>query len=82
MIFNIFAVYLTFAPLHDASHRAVSSNGFLNDLIGTVSEQLLLPGIDMPAFRMIHMDYNHYVGQEGRDPDTSFVTPPKPFGLA
>lgn len=82
MLVNIVAVYLAFTPLHDASHRAVSKNGFLNDLIGTVIGQLLLPGINMPAFRTIHMDHHRYVGQEGRDPDTAFVTPPKPFGVA
>lgn len=81
MFCNLIAVYLAFTPLHDASHRAVSSNGFLNDLIGVVTGQLLLPGINMTAFRTIHMDHHRYVGQEGRDPDTAFVKPPKPFGL-
>lgn len=81
MFCNLIAVYLAFTPLHDASHRAVSSNGFLNDLIGVVTGQLLLPGINMTAFRTIHMDHHRYVGQEGRDPDTAFVKPPRPFGL-
>jgi len=76
MICNLVAVYMAFTPLHDASHRAVSSNGFLNDLIGVTVGQLLLPGINMTAFRAIHMDHHRYVGQEGRDPDTGFVKPP------
>ena len=76
MICNLVAVYLAFTPLHDASHRAVSSNSFLNDLIGVTVGQLLLPGINMTAFRAIHMDHHRYVGQEGRDPDTGFVKPP------
>ena len=78
MVFNLIAVYLAFTPLHDASHRAVSSNSFLNDLIGVIPGQLLLPGINMTAFRAIHMDHHRYVGQEGRDPDTAFVR--LPFG--
>ena len=73
---NLVAVYLAFTPLHDASHRAVSHNGFLNDLIGVITGQLLLPGINMTAFRAIHMDHHRYTGQEGRDPDTAFVKPP------
>jgi len=67
--------------VHDSSHRAVSSNAFLNDLVGTLAGQLLLPCINMPAFRAIHMDHHRYVGQEGRDPDTNLVHPPKPFGV-
>lgn len=82
IICNIVAVYLAFTPLHDASHRAVSSSPFLNDLIGVITGQLLLPAINMTAFRAIHMDHHRYTGQEGRDPDTAFVTPPKPFGVA
>lgn len=81
MIFNFVAVYLAFTPLHDASHRAVSSSPALNDAIGVVVGQLLLPGINMTAFRAIHMDHHRFVGQEGRDPDTAFVTPPKYIGL-
>ena len=81
MICNLIAVYLAFTPLHDASHRAVSSNAFLNDFIGVVVGQLLLPGINMTSFRAIHMDHHRFTGQEGRDPDTAFVTPPKFLGL-
>jgi len=82
MVCNVVAVYLAFTPLHDASHRAVSSSPFLNDFIGVITGQLLLPAINMTAFRAIHMDHHRYTGQEGRDPDTAFVTPPKPFGVA
>ena len=76
MACNFVAVYFAFTPLHDASHRAVYSSPFVNDLIGVTVGQLLLPGINMTAFRAIHMDHHRYVGQEGRDPDTGFVKPP------
>ncbi|WP_290866632.1 fatty acid desaturase [Aquabacterium sp.] len=81
MLLNLVAVYLSFTPLHDASHRAVSSSPFLNDAIGIITGQLLLPAVNMTVFRAIHMDHHRYTGQEGRDPDTAFVMPPKPFGL-
>ncbi|MEZ5689624.1 MAG: fatty acid desaturase [Caenibius sp.] len=79
---NIWAVYLAFSPLHDASHRALSSNGFLNDFLGVLTGQLLLPGVNMTAFRTIHMDHHRFVGEEGRDPDTALVDPPKWAGLS
>ncbi|WP_374413835.1 fatty acid desaturase [Novosphingobium colocasiae] len=82
MLLNLVAVYIAFTPLHDASHRAVSSNGFINDTIGVLCGQLLLPCINMTAFRTIHMDHHRFVGQEGRDPDTALVAPPKWAGLA
>ncbi|GAB3382505.1 fatty acid desaturase [Spongiibacter taiwanensis] len=80
--FNIVAVYLAFTPMHDASHRAVSSDNFVNDLLGTAAGQILLPGMNMPAFRAIHMDHHRYVGQEGRDPDCGLVNVPKWAGLS
>ena len=78
---NIVAVYIAFTPMHDASHRAVSSNDKLNDFLGVLTGQLLLPGVNMTVFRTIHMDHHRYVGEEGRDPDTGFVDVPKWMGL-
>ena len=49
--------YLAFTPLHDATHRAVSSNKFLNDLLGTLSGFLLFPFITTPAYRFLHMSH-------------------------
>jgi ferredoxin-NADP reductase/fatty acid desaturase len=80
--FNIVAVFLAFTPMHDASHRAVSSDSFVNDLLGTAAGQILLPGMNMPAFRAIHMDHHRYVGQDGRDPDCGLVNVPKWAGLS
>ncbi len=80
--FNIVAVFLAFTPMHDGSHRAVSSDSFVNDLLGTAAGQILLPGMNMPAFRAIHMDHHRYVGQEGRDPDAGLVDVPKWAGIS
>jgi len=81
ILINVVAVYVSFTPMHDASHRAVSSNPRLNDFIGTLTGQLLLPGVNMTTFRAIHMDHHRFTGEEGRDPDTGFVTPPKWAGV-
>lgn len=82
MVVNFMSVYLAFSPLHDASHRAVSKNPTLNDAIGVIVGQLLLPGVNMTVFRAIHMDHHRFVGQEGRDPDTGLVKVPKWAGVA
>ena len=82
VMFNVLAVFLAFTPMHDGSHRSVSSNNFINDLLGTAAGQILLPGMNMPAFRAIHMDHHRYVGQEGRDPDSGLVDVPKWAGLS
>lgn len=82
MLVNLAAVYVAFTPLHDASHRAVSCNSRINDWVGVLTGQLLLPGVNMTTFRAIHMDHHRFTGEEGRDPDTGFVSPPKWAGLA
>lgn len=79
---NLLSVYLAFTPLHDASHQAVSSNAVLNDFLGVITGQLLLPGVNMTTFRAIHMDHHRFVGQEGRDPDTALVDTPWWAGVA
>ena len=38
-----FFIFWSFTPLHEAVHRNISSINWLNDLIGTLSAQLLLP---------------------------------------
>ena len=45
MAVNGILVYAAFTPLHDAVHRSISSNRMLNDLLGTLSCFMLLPGI-------------------------------------
>ena len=35
------AIYAAFTPLHDATHRAVSSTPIINDVIGTLAATLL-----------------------------------------
>ena len=82
VLFNIAAVFLAFTPMHDSSHRAVSSDSFVNDFLGTAAGQILLPGMNMPAFRAIHMDHHRYVGQYGRDPDHGLVDVPKWAGIS
>jgi vanillate O-demethylase ferredoxin subunit len=85
MAMNSFAVYASFTPLHDATHRTVSRNRRINDLIGTISCLLLLPGITTRIYRFLHLEHHRYSGDEIKDPDEPFVSSPPwalPFVLA
>lgn len=79
----IFAFYSAFTPLHDATHRAVSSNNFLNDLLGTISGTILLPFSTTGIYRYLHLSHHRYVGDKELDPDDTMVVIPTkyfPFG--
>lgn len=80
-----FAVYLSFTPLHDATHRTVSRHRGVNDAIGTWCCLLLLPGITTRIYRYLHLEHHRYAGDPDRDPDEPFVSAPSwqlPFVLA
>jgi ferredoxin-NADP reductase/fatty acid desaturase len=79
----IFAFYSAFTPLHDATHRAISSNNFLNDLLGTISGTILLPFSTTSIYRYLHLSHHRYVGDKDLDPDDTMVVVPTkyfPFG--
>lgn len=79
----IFGGYMAFTPLHDATHRAVSSNNFLNDLLGTLSGSLLFPMSNTVGYRYLHLAHHRYVGDDDFDPDEAMVSIPTkyyPFG--
>lgn len=78
----IFCFYTAFTPLHDATHRAVSSNNFLNDLLGTISGFILFPFVNTAAYRYLHLAHHRYVGDKDLDPDEPMVhIPTKYFPL-
>lgn len=66
---SVLARYASFTPLHDATHRSVSSNPVVNDLIGTVSAQLLFPGMLTEFYRFLHLEHHRHTGDHERDPD-------------
>ena len=80
-VLMITAIFLSFTPLHDGAHKSLSSNAFLNDFLGTVSVNLLLPGANMPTWRALHMEHHRFVGDEKYDPDDTLVNVPKKFGI-
>ncbi|MEL7425533.1 MAG: fatty acid desaturase [Bacteroidota bacterium] len=78
-----FCFYTAFTPLHDATHRAVSSNNRLNDFLGTLSGTLLFPFANTTGYRYLHLAHHRYVGDKELDPDEPMVAIPTlyfPFG--
>jgi vanillate O-demethylase ferredoxin subunit len=78
LLINQAAIYASFTPLHDAVHNSASANQRLNDLTGTVSAALLLPGISTTVYRILHMEHHRWVGDKRKDPDLLLVEAPKP----
>jgi vanillate O-demethylase ferredoxin subunit len=74
---NQSAIYVSFTPLHDAVHESASSDQRLNNLVGTVSAFLFVPGLSTTIYRILHMEHHRWVGDPDRDPDDIFVRAPK-----
>jgi len=77
LVLNQFAIYVSFTPLHDAVHESASRSGRLNNLIGTVSSAIFIPGLSTTIYRILHMEHHRWVGDRNRDPDYLFVDAPK-----
>lgn len=75
----IFCFYTAFTPLHDATHRAVSSHPLLNDILGTISGFILFPMSNAVGYRYLHLAHHRYVGDEDLDPDEPMVTIPSKY---
>ena len=67
-----FFVFWSFTPLHEAVHRNLSTIYWLNDLIGTVSAQLFIPGFTTTLYRYLHVTHHSRTGQDN-DPDLKFT---------
>ncbi len=81
MIINGLAIYGAFTPLHDGTHRAISRNPLVNDVIGTASGQLLLPGFEVAIYRILHLAHHKSTGEHREDPDEPATRSPSGFLL-
>lgn len=77
LVLNQFAIYVSFTPLHDAVHESASSDQRVNNLVGTVSAFIFVPGLSTTIYRILHMEHHRWVGDRERDPDILFVHAPK-----
>ncbi len=76
--------YASFTVLHDGTHRAISRSPGLNEVIGTLGGQLLLPGMEVAVYRILHLEHHKHTGELHDDPDDVLVIAPKwtlPFVL-
>ena len=62
-------VYLAFTPLRDATHRTASSNRLVNDLPGTISCLVLIPGMTTGIGRYLLLEHHRFAGNPDKDPD-------------
>jgi beta-carotene hydroxylase len=67
-IANGIAMYTLFSVAHDGSHRSLSRNVFVNELVGRIAIMLLLPVAPFEAVRWIHMQHHRFTNGE-KDPD-------------
>ena len=75
-VINGLASYGMFSVIHDASHRAISSNKWVNDSIGTIGLIFLFPYAPMPILRWLHMQHHRFTNADN-DPDWFTATSPR-----
>ncbi len=68
--------YGMFSIIHDASHRAISSNKWINDGIGSIGLIFLFPYAPMPILRWLHMQHHRHANSKN-DPDYFTHTSPR-----
>ena len=61
------AAFAAFTPMHDASHRSVSRNEWLNEVVGRASSMVLLA--PYVAFRYVHLQHHKHTNDAEHDPD-------------
>ncbi len=65
---NILFMFPVFHVAHDALHRAISSNQWINDKIGSFALIFAIPEVSLGIFRYSHMIHHRFTNGE-KDPD-------------
>lgn len=74
IVVNTVFIYISFTPFHEAVHRSLSRVNWVNETLGTMSAQLLLPGFNTSLYRYLHVVQHHqHTGEAGADPDVPFL---------
>lgn len=61
------AAYVSFTPMHDASHRSVARSSLVNAIVGRACALPLLALFS--AFRYLHLEHHKFTNEPDRDPD-------------
>lgn len=67
MLVAALGAYLSFTPLHDATHQAVGRARWLNAVVGRISAVPLWA--PFAAFRFMHLEHHKHTNDPARDPD-------------
>ena len=59
--------FAAFTPMHDASHRSVSRNVLVNEIVGRLMSLVL--AAPFSAFRHVHLEHHKHTNDEELDPD-------------
>ncbi|OUU60713.1 MAG: hypothetical protein CBC21_00170, partial [Proteobacteria bacterium TMED61] len=74
IVANAIFIYISFTPFHEAVHRSLSRVNWINETLGTMSAQLLLPGFNTSLYRYLHVLQHHqHTGEADADPDVPFL---------
>ncbi|AXQ28483.1 fatty acid desaturase [Solimonas sp. K1W22B-7] len=74
LVVNTTVGYVAFSVAHDAIHRSISRNTRLNDVMGQLGMNIVLPYVDLRMFRWAHI-LHHRFANGPRDPDRVFKGP-------
>ncbi len=73
---NTLFAFVTFTPMHDASHKAVGRAGLLNAVVGRLAALPL--AAPFGAFRYVHLEHHKHTNEtDGSDPDMYSGTGPR-----
>jgi len=61
--------FMIFTPGHDAAHGSVSSNSFINGIVGRLSFELLGPIAVFAGWRILHLRHHKFTNDPDKDPD-------------
>jgi len=67
---NGFAMYNLFSVAHDGTHRSLSSNKALNEILGRIAIMMFMPVAPFEAVRWVHMQHHRFTNS-ALDPDRS-----------
>lgn len=66
---NAAVIFAMFTVVHEAVHCLISSERWVNSLVGRLAWVFVTPMFSFPAFRFIHMAHHKYVNDDENDPD-------------
>ena len=61
--------FMIFTPGHDSAHGSVSSNSFINGLVGRLSFEFMGPIAVFAGWRFLHLQHHKFTNHPDRDPD-------------